>query len=156
MTEYFPNKLPRKYQRTPQTNIREYHSKNSYNLTLFNHELAEFLDKYGGSKHDQKRIHPDILFSANISQLLTGYFRGDGSESNGVITLVTTSEDLFYQLKMILWAYQISFTTTLKAPYITGVTPHKKSYYIRIRNHTEISKFYHRVSIWSAHKLLVS
>ena len=139
--KYFPNKKPRKYQKTVKTNIREYHIKNAYNLTLFNHELAEFLEKYGGKKHDYKRIHPSILFSGNISQLLKGYFRGDGSESDGIITMATTSEDLFYQIKMILWANQISFTTTIKSSYIINGVKHKKSYYLRIRNHTEIRKF---------------
>jgi len=104
--------------------------------------VSNLLKQHCGEMADKKLLSNEIMNSANISEFLKGYFRGDGSKSTGIYSMTTISENLYYQLKLILLKLGIGFTISIREGKIdkNGIN-HKKVFTIRIRNYTEIKKF---------------
>lgn len=117
---------------------------NALNLRCSSQKLACLLEENCSKYSDKKSLSKEVLLSdkRGLSEFMKGYFRGDGSKSSGIYTMATISSDLFYQLKLILLSFGVGFSTRV-AEERTGEdgVKHKKAYFIRIRNYTDIKCF---------------
>lgn len=107
-------------------------------------ELANLIEDNCGKGSEKKCLSKQLLSSdkRGLLEFMKGYFRGDGSKSTEIYSMATISQNLFYQLKLILLNLKIGFSTRIAQERTsTGGVNHKTAYFIRIRNYLDIQKF---------------
>lgn len=89
-------------------------TKSNTRLILFSHkEMKELLSKFG-SRASNKHI-PAFALNApliNQTELINGYFRGDGNESGDVVNFTSISHSLLSGLQLILTRFNVASSLT--------------------------------------------